>query len=64
MDSIDERRNITRKKILKVGEVVSTPEGTRMTVRSVDGKKITCNWFVGAKLYQDEFNVDELTFLN
>jgi len=52
------------KKILKVGNIVSAPEGTRMTVRSVNGQKITCNWFVGTKLYQDTFDVNELTFIS
>jgi len=51
-------------KTLKVGNVVSTPEGTRLTVREVNDKKIVCNWFVGQKLYQDDFNKDELTFIS
>ena len=50
-----------QKNTFKIGDVVHTPEGTRMTIREVSGHKITCNWFVGTKLYQDEFDIKELT---
>lgn len=46
--------------IIKVGDIViKKSNGTRMTVRSIDGDVITCNWFEDSKLFQEEFSLQK-----
>ncbi len=41
---------------LKVGDTVRLKSGGPcMTVRSVDGKDVICNWFAGERLEQEVF---------
>lgn len=46
---------------LKIGNVVMLKTGQEpMTVRSIDGDKVVCQWFFGAILMKDEFNINTL----
>lgn len=55
---------------MKTGNVViKLPEKIKMTVRSVKGTEVICDWFkpkgdsYEGKLYQETFNKDELVVI-
>ena len=55
---------------MKTGNVViKPPEKIKMTVRSVKGAEVACDWFkpkgdsYEGKLYQETFNKDELVVI-
>jgi len=49
---------------LKSGDVVQTSDKVTKTVRSVEGAKVVCDWFVGRKAFQQTFDKDELAVVD
>ena len=50
---------------LKIGDVVrQTSTKVKMTVHSIKGAKVVCDWFVGAKLHRETFKKDELIIVS
>ena len=51
-------------KHLKVGDVVALKlNGTSMTIKYVQDKKCTCNWFKSGELHENVFHQNELLFI-
>jgi len=50
---------------IKIGDLVQSLKKVKMTVRSVKGDKITCDWFDDKnQLHRVKFNRDKLSIIN